>query len=131
METTDAGIQKLSQITNQLASIVQTNDEKEISNNLEKAQKEDTALSKTIMGVPKSDLKAAALLIAFSQLRTSLDREEPFNEDLELLKNLLGESNKDLQDNIQRLSTHANGGCLLYTSPSPRDKRQSRMPSSA
>ena len=22
-------------------------------------------------------------------------------------------------------------GCLLYTSPSPRDKRQSRMPSSA
>ena len=25
----------------------------------------------------------------------------------------------------------AGGGCLLYTSPSPRDKRQSRMPSSA
>ena len=24
-----------------------------------------------------------------------------------------------------------NGACLLYTSPSPRDKRQSRMPSSA
>ena len=24
-----------------------------------------------------------------------------------------------------------NGTCLLYTSPSPRDKRQSRMPSSA
>ena len=24
-----------------------------------------------------------------------------------------------------------NYGCLLYTSPSPRDKRQSRMPSSA
>ena len=25
----------------------------------------------------------------------------------------------------------SNNGCLLYTSPSPRDKRQSRMPSSA
>ena len=25
----------------------------------------------------------------------------------------------------------ASKGCLLYTSPSPRDKRQSRMPSSA
>ena len=25
----------------------------------------------------------------------------------------------------------SSGGCLLYTSPSPRDKRQSRMPSSA
>ena len=30
------------------------------------------------------------------------------------------------------LKTMANSyGCLLYTSPSPRDKRQSRMPSSA
>ena len=27
--------------------------------------------------------------------------------------------------------SHAYDGCLLYTSPSPRDKRQSRMPSSA
>ena len=26
---------------------------------------------------------------------------------------------------------YVDGGCLLYTSPSPRDKRQSRMPSSA
>ena len=26
---------------------------------------------------------------------------------------------------------YANRNCLLYTSPSPRDKRQSRMPSSA
>ena len=26
---------------------------------------------------------------------------------------------------------HISGTCLLYTSPSPRDKRQSRMPSSA
>ena len=32
-----------------------------------------------------------------------------------------------------RLSAFADvsGYCLLYTSPSPRDKRQSRMPSSA
>ena len=28
-------------------------------------------------------------------------------------------------------ATHIYGTCLLYTSPSPRDKRQSRMPSSA
>ena len=26
---------------------------------------------------------------------------------------------------------HLQGGCLLYTSPSPRDQRGSRMPSSA
>ena len=32
--------------------------------------------------------------------------------------------------NIERSGAVAQG-CLLYTSPSPRDKRQSRMPSSA
>ena len=39
---------------------------------------------------------------------------------------------------LEQLSKHSSmdmnikaKGCLLYTSPSPRDKRQSRMPSSA
>ena len=33
------------------------------------------------------------------------------------------------EENINSISLNSN--CLLYTSPSPRDKRQSRMPSSA
>ena len=32
--------------------------------------------------------------------------------------------------NLKKLNDHTKN-CLLYTSPSPRDKRQSRMPSSA
>ena len=41
-----------------------------------------------------------------------------------------------LQEKISRLLKekiiiYGAGSCLLYTSPSPRDKRQSRMPSSA
>ena len=34
---------------------------------------------------------------------------------------------------LSSMRSHADGlkSCLLYTSPSPRDKRQSRMPSSA
>ena len=39
------------------------------------------------------------------------------------------------RDMARRQLGHGRGGrmkiCLLYTSPSPRDKRQSRMPSSA
>ena len=35
------------------------------------------------------------------------------------------------QPEIKLGVTPGMGGCLLYTSPSPRDKRQSRMPSSA
>ena len=48
-----------------------------------------------------------------------------FNADLMryvvCMKNLSGEG----------LNLNGSIGCLLYTSPSPRDKRQSRMPSSA
>ena len=50
----------------------------------------------------------------------------------------LGFSDEDREENIRRIGEVANlfmnAGiitCLLYTSPSPRDKRQSRMPSSA
>ena len=39
----------------------------------------------------------------------------------------------ELDDEVAKLSTLGEmaPACLLYTSPSPRDKRQSRMPSSA
>ena len=36
-----------------------------------------------------------------------------------------------LPTRIPALLVNGSSGCLLYTSPSPRDKRQSRMPSSA
>ena len=42
-----------------------------------------------------------------------------------LVANLITEAGAD---RVMTLDLHA---CLLYTSPSPRDKRQSRMPSSA
>ena len=36
-----------------------------------------------------------------------------------------------LRQGLASLCIHSDNACLLYTSPSPRDKRQSRMPSSA
>ena len=39
-----------------------------------------------------------------------------------------GPLNQNISDAINKNDLYA---CLLYTSPSPRDKRQSRMPSSA
>ena len=37
----------------------------------------------------------------------------------------------DLGKDRENMSETSYNNCLLYTSPSPRDKRQSRMPSSA
>ena len=36
----------------------------------------------------------------------------------------------DVMDGVRSLAAHL-GDCLLYTSPSPRDRTRSRMPSSA
>ena len=48
----------------------------------------------------------------------------------ELVRGVTG--NPILYEQAQPLGTPMRlTGCLLYTSPSPRDKRQSRMPSSA
>ena len=47
----------------------------------------------------------------------------------------VGQGSQDQSENItenrSRVATALGTTCLLYTSPSPRDKRQSRMPSSA
>ena len=66
------------------------------------------------------------------------------SEKLTLSRLLLGELNVDRIEiasarvsagelnAVKEINQWAKGeGCLLYTSPSPRDKRQSRMPSSA
>ena len=59
-----------------------------------------------------------------------------FDEQLELGHLLLNDrkckscgKTKNLVDDFYR--TRKDRGCLLYTSPSPRDQRGSRMPSSA
>ena len=44
---------------------------------------------------------------------------------------LLVKSDLDVQIDLFEKMPTPFGFCLLYTSPSPRDKRQSRMPSSA
>ena len=42
------------------------------------------------------------------------------------------EKSKKILDSLAEIKNQLeNKDCLLYTSPSPRDKRQSRMPSSA
>ena len=46
-------------------------------------------------------------------------------------ENVLNISVKGISFSISDIISIKYSGCLLYTSPSPRDKRQSRMPSSA
>ena len=69
---------------------------------------------------------------------TEVDENAQAAEELELLRESLlaiheagvdNVSSEDLQQAIEQMSQSMT--CLLYTSPSPRDRQKSRMPSSA
>lgn len=83
-----------------------------LEDELGQAQTDETALGQTLEGVSGNDLKAAAMLIAFSQLRDSLNRQAPFEEDLVLLNKMVGDDNADLTASLQKLAPHAQGGVL-------------------
>jgi len=112
LENSFNGKAQLESSANQLRSIVQE-PAGTIKQNLAAAQDGvQGALGRTLEGVPGEDLKAAAILIAFSQFRVALEREEPFEKDLALLQELIGDKAPELQENLQRLSVHADGGVL-------------------
>ena len=75
--------------------------------------------------------------LAAVSVLTQLNRTEPTSPEFLPLLCEAHVLNKDNQLLVNRLAARLTyepfevEGCLLYTSPSPRDKRQSRMPSSA
>lgn len=80
---------------------------------LDKARQQSASLGQAFDGVPADDMKAAALLFAFNQMRAALNREgQPFDEDLQLLKNFIGDENTALHAAIDRLAPRAQDGVL-------------------
>jgi hypothetical protein len=88
----------------------------ELEGYLEAAREQSPALQETFANVPTEDMKAAALLLAFEQMRNALNRDgQPFADDLALLKNFVGENNTELQASINRLAPHAESGVLTFS----------------
>ena len=94
------------------------------------------SIAGVMLVVLKDEALAAAAMerLALYHLRDST-RSSPVNllDAMELVSPLLRRADPALHDAVFRkhnVPTHFSI-CLLYTSPSPRDKRQSRMPSSA
>ena len=67
-----------------------------------------------------------------SENKVAEDTLEYEAKDLDELWTILGDEdyNDDIVMNYEAKS-HCTNTCLLYTSPSPRDRQKSRMPSSA
>lgn len=116
LEETVAGQSQLSGAMAELTGIVDSLDGKVggLEQKLAEVQATsgESALGQTLGDVSGNDLKAAAMLLAFSQLRDSLNRQAPFEEDLALLQKMVGEDSPELQDALLRLAPRANGGVL-------------------
>ena len=81
------------------------------------------------------DAHADFLTIAFNYCRENKALKELINPDAALFETKYLRKSpamaEGLTDKILTIKELLFWSCLLYTSPSPRDKRQSRMPSSA
>ncbi len=80
---------------------------------LAEAQKENGALAETIGKVSTTDLTAAAMLLALNQFRNSLDRQEPLEGDIVLLKSVVNpDENPELAESIERMEPFAASGIM-------------------
>lgn len=115
LKQTSEGEQKIDQSSSQLADILKglNGDATQLEPQLQAAQAQPgTPLGDTLAGVPQADLKAAAMLVALTQFRTSLHRSGPFEDDLATMRQMVGQDDPELQAAIDRLSPQASKGVL-------------------
>ncbi len=100
------------EISTMLGSI-KGKDDSYINGALSAARSQNAALQQTLGDVPQNELKAAAMLLALTQVRSALNRNDAaFDNDLDLLMKMVGEDNADLKASLDKLSPHAKTGVL-------------------
>lgn len=88
-------------------------DEEQVNAEIDSARNNSRSLQASLGSVPKTELKAAAMLLAMTQVRSALNRnEEAFDGDLELLMNMVDEDNVELRAAIEKLAPHSREGVL-------------------
>lgn len=91
--------------------------DQEVNEALADLRDENPALQATLGDVPISDLKAAAMLMAMTEIRSALYRDEAqFDDDLELLKAMVGNDDPELLASLDKLAPQAKDGSLTQSS---------------
>lgn len=120
MQQSFEGQEKLSQSVSDLVQLVRTLPggaagigDGDLNDLLASARQQGGPLGETLEGVDRNELTAAAMLLGLSQFRTSLRRNEPFDEDLTLMMRLMGDRmSPELQASVQTLAPKARQGVL-------------------
>lgn len=96
-----------------VGSLAETPANKDVGQNFENLRASDPNVAALTEGVAPEDMKAAAMLIAMAQMRSSLQRSnDSFDEDLALLKRTLPSDDPALAAAIDRLAPQAKYGVL-------------------
>ena len=96
----------------------------------QKGKSTETAISNTVNKIEKHTLNIEHCIGIFLDIQAAFDSIKPIHIKQALLKH---GCHADMVEWYYELIIHRNlfTTCLLYTSPSPRDRQKSRMPSSA
>lgn len=96
-----------------LLGLLKGKDDSYVNNAIDSARSQSAALSQTLGHVPKNELKAAAMLLALTQVRSALNRsDEAFDDDLGLLMGMVGDENGELTTSLEELAPHSKSGVL-------------------
>ncbi len=116
LQQTETGNSQIDQAVSELSAMfanMQNAGSEQINASLDAARTQSAAVGETFAGVPAEELKAAAMLLAMSQVRSSLNRDnQPFADDLVLLQNLVGSDNPELNEALAKLAPKAEEGVL-------------------
>tara|TARA_R110001592_G_scaffold144484_4_gene367655 strand:+ start:23697 stop:25331 length:1635 start_codon:yes stop_codon:yes gene_type:complete len=94
-------------------SSVEGKSETQVNAMIDSARQKNAALQESLNSVPKDELKAAAMLLAMTQVRSALNRgDKDFDGDLVLLKNMVGKDNTQLYNSIDKLAPYSKSGIL-------------------
>ena len=91
-------------------------DESQLNAMIDMARSKNDSLQQSLSNVPQNELKAGAMLLAMTQVRSALNRgDEQFYGDLQLLKNMIGEDDVELRAAIDKLAPYSKDGVLTAT----------------
>ncbi len=87
--------------------------DEQINSELDEMRAKNPAFAKTFENVPQTELKAAAMLFALTQVRSALNRgDKDFDGDLQLLMNMVDENDVELRTSLEKIAPHSKSGLL-------------------
>ncbi|PCI98588.1 MAG: hypothetical protein COB14_07670 [Alphaproteobacteria bacterium] len=96
-----------------LMGLLKGRDDSYVNEAIDMARSQSAALNQTLGNVPKNELRAAAMLLALTQVRSALNRsDEAFDDDLGLLMGMVGDGNDELSTSLEKLAPHSKSGIL-------------------